>query len=215
MGGGTVWVRLAVAATLALAVVASPAAAAKIQLFGTNEIGSTKLDKFEKWTGMLERYAKEEPQELAKCQPSPTEPCHVAKWRIFLNKLAGQTPMDQMQYVNKYLNQYAYLLDPINYGKKDYWATPRQFMYRTGDCEDYAIAKYASLLHLGFDKEQMRVLVLQDLNLNTPHAILIVYMDGKAWVLDNQIPQVIEADRIKHYKPIFSINEGHWWIHRG
>ena len=198
-----------------LSATAAPASAAKTKLFGTNEISSTNLGKFKKWTGALDRYAKEAPNELAKCQPTAAEPCHTAKWRIFLNKLQGRTQIEQLQYVNKYINQYAYLLDPINYGKKDYWATPRQFMYRTGDCEDYAIAKYVSLLHLGWPKELMRIVVLQDQNLGIPHAILVVYINGQALVMDNQIPQVIDASRIRHYKPIFSINEDRWWLHRG
>ncbi|WP_421884432.1 transglutaminase-like cysteine peptidase [Pacificispira sp.] len=206
----------AVAALLVAPVLSAPDAhAAGVNLFGTKEISSTKLDKFEKWTGVLDRYGGEKGTELSACQITATEPCHIAKWRIFLNKLKGHPPVDQLQYVNKYLNQYAYILDPINYGKKDYWATPREFMYRTGDCEDYAISKYVSLIHLGWPKEQMRVVVLQDLNLNTPHAILVVYIDNQALVLDNQIPQVIDASRIKHYKPIFSINEDRWWLHRG
>lgn len=190
-------------------------ASAKVKLFGTNEISSTKMEKFKKWTGVLERYAEEEPRELDKCQPTAAEACHTAKWRIFLNRLQGRAQMEQLDYVNQYINQYAYLLDPVNYGLKDYWATPRQFMYRTGDCEDYAIAKYTSLLHLGWPKELMRVVVLQDENLGIPHAILVVYINGQALVLDNQIPQVIDASRIRHYKPIFSINEDRWWLHRG
>lgn len=190
-------------------------AEAGVKLFGTREISSTKLEKFQKWLGVLDRYQDEAPNELATCQVTASEPCHTAKWRIFLNKLQGLPPTDQLQYVNKYLNQYAYILDPVNYGKKDYWATPKQFMYRTGDCEDYAISKYVSLLHLGWDKGQMRIVVLQDLNLGIPHAILVVYLGEQALVLDNQIPQVIEASRIRHYKPIFSINEDRWWLHRG
>ena len=87
-------------------------------------------------------------------------------------------------------------------------------MYRTGDCEDYAISKYVSLVHLGWPKENMRIVVLQDQNLNVAHAILVVYINDQALVLDNQIPQVIDSTRIKHYKPIFSITDGRWWLHR-
>jgi predicted transglutaminase-like cysteine proteinase len=212
----------AAAATLCLCITiglaaapASPAQAATVKLFGTNEISSDNLEKFQKWTGVLERYEGEAPSELQKCSVTAAEPCHIAKWRIFLNKLKDRTPVEQLQFVNQYLNRYAYLLDPVNYGKKDYWATPREFMYRLGDCEDYAISKYVSLLHLGWPKDQMRILVLQDLNLNVPHAVLVVYLEGQALILDNQIPQVINATRIKHYKPIFSINEQRWWLHRG
>ena len=195
-----------------------PAVAAKqkrVKLFNTREIRSSKLAKFKKWTGVLARYEKEKPEELKKCRLSASNKCEIAKWRIYLHKISKEPPAKQLKLVNAYLNKHLYIVDPANYGMKDYWATPKQFMVRNGDCEDYAISKYASLLHLGFEKDQMRVVVLQDLNLKVPHAILVVYIDGKALALDNQISTVIEANRIKHYKPIFSINETNWWLHRG
>ena len=185
------------------------------KLFGKSEVRSTKLGKFKKWLGVMERYAEEKTKELAKCKLTVTNKCEIAKWRIFLKKIAKHPKDKQIELVNKYLNKWLYVLDPINYNKKDYWATPRQFMTRNGDCEDYAIAKYASLAHLGFSKNDMRIVVLQDLNLKVAHAVLVVYIDGKALVLDNQITKVVESKRIKHYKPIFSINEGAWWLHRG
>lgn len=207
---------LAMGMILALSVAApQPVEAAKYKLFGTKEIRSSKLAKFKKWTETIARYEGEKPQELKKCKITPTEKCHLAKWRIFLNKIKSQPKGKQLALVNKYVNQWLYILDPVNYNKKDYWATPVQFMHRSGDCEDYAIAKYLSLLHLGWKKEELRIVVLQDLNLNIPHAILVSYVNDKAYLMDNQIPQVIEASRVTHYKPIFSINEQYWWLHRG
>lgn len=210
---------LALAAALIAAAVAAgapgPAQATGYKLFGTNEIQSKTLDKFTKWTELLTRYDGEAPNELNVCQPTAAEKCHIARWRIFLKQIAALPPMEQLQRVNQYVNDWLYVLDPVNYNQKDYWATPREFMYRNGDCEDYAFAKYVSLVHLGFPKEQMRLVVLQDLNLQIPHAVLVVYVEGVGWLLDNQIGQVIEANRVQHYKPIFSINEQAWWLHRG
>ena len=60
----------------------------------------------------------------------------------------------------------------------------------------------------------MRIVVLQDLNLKIAHAVLVVYVDGEAWILDNQITQIVTADTILHYRPLFSLNEDSWWIHR-
>lgn len=185
------------------------------RLFGTREFRSDKIAKFEKWTDTLRRYDREQPRELDTCRISPTNQCHIAKWRIFLNGIKDRPPAEQLDLVNDYLNKWLYVIDPVNYGVKDYWATPAQFMVRNGDCEDYAIAKYASLVHLGFPKDKMRILVLQDLNLQIGHAVLLVELDGKVMMLDNQISSVIEADRVKHYKPIYSINETAWWLHRG
>jgi len=40
--------------------------------------------------------------------------------------------------------------------KEDYWASPREFLITGyGDCEDYAIIKYFTLLKLGFDEKKL------------------------------------------------------------
>ena len=93
-------------------------------------------------------------------------------------------------------------------------ATPQQFLTKDGDCEDYAITKFYSLLTLGFSNDQMRVVVLNDLNLRVAHAVLVVYVDGVAWLLDNQIRDVVLADAVRHYRAIYSVNETTWWLHR-
>ena len=45
-------------------------------------------------------------------------------------------------------------------------------------------------------------------------AVSAAYRDGKVWVLDNQIKQVVTAEIIRHYRPLFSLNEDTWWLHR-
>jgi len=187
----------------------------KWKVFNTVELRSSKMEKFKKWTGVIDRYAAEESEELQKCTITAVQKCHLAKWRIFLKKISKRPELEQMALVNAYMNKWLYVLDPVNYGKKDYWATPKQFLHRAGDCEDYAIAKMKSLQHLGLPSDRMRILVLQDLNLGIGHAVLLVEYNGKVLVLDNQISKVIEQSRIKHYKPIYSINETSWWLHRG
>jgi predicted transglutaminase-like cysteine proteinase len=42
---------------------------------------------------------------------------------------------------------------------------------------------------------------------------LIVYTDNGAMLLDNQIKRAVKADSVRHYKPIFSINQNAWWLH--
>ena len=57
-------------------------------------------------------------------------------------------------------------------------------------------------------------MVLKDLNLKIGHAVLAVYLDDKILILDNQIKVVADSRRIAHYRPVYSINEQHWWRHR-
>ena len=46
------------------------------------------------------------------------------------------------------------------------------------------------------------------------HAVLVVYLDGEALILDNQVLQVVPADQIRHYQPYYSLNETSWWLHQ-
>jgi predicted transglutaminase-like cysteine proteinase len=102
--------------------------------------------------------------------------------------------------------------DIVNWGVEDVWNTPYEMQQKGGDCEDYAISKYMSLRSIGVPEEDMRIQIVQDLNLGgIIHAILIVFVDDDVYVLDNQIKHIIRAVDIYHYKPIYSINETHWW----
>lgn len=183
-------------------------------LFHTGEIRSSNIALFPKWKGALARYFDEQKLDEKSCKSSRFNRCHLAQWTKRLDSLRGKAPMDQIIAINAYMNKKRYIIDPRNYGVRDYWATPGQFLTRNGDCEDYAIAKYMSLRSLGFKDSQLRIVVLQDLNLRLAHAILVVYHRGRAYVLDNQIKTVVPADKVYHYKPFYSINEKHWWLHR-
>ena len=183
-------------------------------LFGSREVQSNKLFLFPKWRGALSRHFNEAKLADAPCTATAFNRCHLRQWKKFLRGLGGIDRISQVKAVNHFFNRHPYIIDPKNYGVPDYWATPFQFLTRDGDCEDYAITKYFSLRSLGFPAESMRIVVLQDLNLNTAHAILVVYMGKKALVLDNQVTTVVDANSIYHYRPIYSINEQHWWLHK-
>ncbi len=183
-------------------------------LFGSRETRSFNIAMFPKWSGALNRYFNERGLEEASCTSSSFNRCHLREWKAFLAEQQGKDRRAQVDAVNAYMNRQPYLTDPRNYGISDYWATPVQFFSRDGDCEDYAIAKFLSLRALGFGNDMLRIVVLQDLNLRVGHAILVVYLGGEPLILDNQIRRVVEANRIHHYKPIYSINEQHLWLHQ-
>ena len=148
------------------------------------------------------------------CRPGIFLRCPVQEWYAFLAGLKGLPPRQQLSKVNTYLNRAKYILDIINWKVPDYWASPFQFLRRDGDCEDYAIAKFMSLRALGFSNDRMKIVVLRDLNLRLAHAILVVKLDGRRYVLDNQVKDVVPDTVIHHYKPIYSVNETHWWLYR-
>ena len=167
---------------------------------------------FPKWQDVLQRYLSERQKFTGECrEQGPLNPCPYKAWYAFIDGLRGKSAGEQLTSINTYMNRYPYVLDEVNWGVKDYWETPGQFFSKHGDCEDYAIAKYLSLRALGWSPDMLRVVILQDLNLNVPHAILAVHIGAKTYILDNQISMVVEDTRIKHYRPIYSVNEKNWW----
>ncbi len=191
-------------------------AAANPTIFRSTEVPHKGLKPFPKWTGALDRYFKEKADRATdlSCQATRFNRCQYRKWKELIDSVRTQEPMAQLKRINGFMNRSRYIVDPINWGVKDYWATPRQFFKKFGDCEDYAIAKYLTLRRLGWDADKMRILVLQDLNLRIAHAVLLVRLDDKYMLLDNQLSIVVDSTRVKHYKPIYSVNENGWWRHR-
>jgi predicted transglutaminase-like cysteine proteinase len=174
-------------------------------LFGSTEKRSSSLKAFTKWTGMFERF-----NQSLNDQSANNE---IAMFKRDLQDYSG-LPLNKMAMkVNDLMNSKRYINDSVNYGASDYWATPVEFFRRGGDCEDFAIAKYTALRALGVPDNRMRIAIVHDQAKNIPHAILIVYTDAGALVLDNQIKSAMKAEKIKHYKPIFSINQDSWWLH--
>ena len=197
----------------AAAFFATPAAALQ-SYFINNEVKADNVDMFPKWMDMLGRYhAEADPQEKV-CGKNEYSICKMEEWKTFLQGEAGKPRLTQMAEVNAFANRYPYIEDMVNWGVEDYWATVYEFQRKSGDCEDYAISKYMSLRALGFGEDDMRIIIVQDLNLGgILHAVLVVFEGGQVYILDNQIKQVMLAVNIYHYKPIYSINEKHWWRH--
>jgi predicted transglutaminase-like cysteine proteinase len=174
-------------------------------LFGTTEQSSGNLEPFTKWINMFSRFsaAMETPQghEVAK------------NWKAELARYEGLPLRTMAEKVNSMINQETYIVDSRNWGQSDYWETPIEFFTKGGDCEDFAIAKYVSLRALGVPEERLRVAIVHDLKKDIPHAVLIVYTDSGALILDNQADQVRSSDMVTRYRPIFSINRQAWWLH--
>lgn len=185
------------------------AAKKKNRLFGTLEFKG-RIKKLPKWSRVLDRmrawkgYFRDDA--LADL-PSR------AGWVKLKASTDDMSRMERINAVNKFFNRWPYRLDPANYGSKDYWATPPEFLKRSGDCEDYAIAKFYALKELGFSGDEMRIVALKDLIRNIGHAVLVVYLEDDIYVLDNQTVLVLPHSRYKHYLPYYSVNEKFRWMH--
>lgn len=176
------------------------------KLFGTVEF-RRPLDTMPGWLDVLKRNSGESIFYGDKFLDKRTT------WDTLRSRTKDLKGLAQLRAVNKFWNTWPYREDIVNWGKQDYWAIPAQFLLKSGDCEDFAIAKYFTLKELGVDPANMRIVVLRDTIRNLAHAVLAVYLDGDIYILDNISNIVLSHKRIGNYSPQFSINESGRWTH--
>jgi predicted transglutaminase-like cysteine proteinase len=165
--------------------------------FGMPELHFTNIAPFYKWTGVLAR------------MDAQTKPPQL--WLDNSRSMKGAALPEMAQKVNTLTNRYDYIADLVNWGKTDYWATPAEFFSKGGDCEDFAIAKYAWLLYLGVPEERLRIAIVHDRIRNIPHAVLILYINDKAMVLDSQVKDIRDSLSSSRYRMIYSLHRFGWW----
>lgn len=137
-------------------------------------------------------------------------------WQRMLQQSKELPVADKLKKVNDFLNQrIEFVDDQTIWGQADYWATPLETLARgKGDCEDYVIAKYFSLLQLQVPNERLRLIYVKAKvgSSNNPilqaHMVLAYYAspDAEPQILDNLISEIRPASRRSDLQPVFSFN---------
>ncbi len=128
---------------------------------------------------------------------------------------SGPANMATLAAVNSWANaRIRYVEDRDLYGQDDYWAGATTTLRRgAGDCEDIAIAKLQLLAALGVSRSDMFLTITRDLVRNADHAVLIVKLNGRHWLLDNSTSQLLDASMGQDYRPIMSFSASRKWLH--
>ncbi len=123
----------------------------------------------------------------------------------------------RLQAINRLFNERIVFAEDIDTaGQVDHWSSPIELLARgAGDCEDYAIAKYFSLIAAGVPSARLRmVYVKADLGGSVrAHMVLAYYPQPNAepLILDNLDPEIRPAAARRDLSPVFSFNaEGLW-----
>jgi predicted transglutaminase-like cysteine proteinase len=181
-----------------------------VRLFGTVEFRSL-IKNLPKWERVM---ADEEARPtFAGDEPTIDNPQLRERWKNLRAKLSDAPLIEKVRGVNNFFNQWPYKRDPEAWGVEDYWATPREFIQKSGDCEDYAVTKFYALLNLGVPKEQMRIAAVKDEIRGLGHAVLVVFMDDDAYILDNLTNLVLSHKKLTHYTPQYTVNKDYMWRH--
>jgi len=219
----------ALAAVLCLAI-ASPAGAQSLSsmveatkqaeagntLLGSTEFKSTSLKGLPQWTRVLGamRSAGHTFPACAAVAGACTSAV-LQRWRTIVVAARELPQAQRAKAVNQYFNTWPYKTDTEVWGVREYWATPKEFISRSGDCEDYSIAKYYALRHVGYEVDQVRIVALRDTIRGYGHAVLAVYIGDDILILDNLSQIVASHTKYKHYQPQVSMNEAARWAHVG
>jgi predicted transglutaminase-like cysteine proteinase len=138
----------------------------------------------------------------------------VKKWEEGLLKWRSLDEISQLSEVNSFFNQLEFKDDLIHWNKADYWATPIEFLAtQAGDCEDYAIAKYFSLIELGVSENKLRLIYVTALRPRQAHMVLGYYETPESipLVLDNINKRILFANQRRDLIPIYSFNGTGLW----
>lgn len=143
----------------------------------------------------------------------------VNDWMRLMAAARGLPVAEQVRRVNEFFNtRIAFADDATVWQVEDYWATPLESLGGArGDCEDFAIAKYASLVALGVPEAQLRLIYvaarLPGAPSEVPHMVLGYYpeVDAEPQILDNLVGTVEWASARKDLKPVFSFNGAGLW----
>jgi predicted transglutaminase-like cysteine proteinase len=135
-----------------------------------------------------------------------------------LQQAAALDDEARLDAINTWFNRRViFRTDDAAWGEPDHWASPLELLQAGhGDCEDYAIAKYFSLVAIGTPVARLRLVYVRVQvagNDAQAHMVLAYYPQPNAepLILDNLVTSVRPASRRPDLTPVFSFNsEGLW-----
>lgn len=126
-----------------------------------------------------------------------------------LDSVKGGSDLEKLEAVNVFYNGVRYMSDTKVYGKKDYWATPWQFLGKDrGDCEDYVISKYFALIYLDVDPKKLFFTYVKSSKFKAAHMVLTYFETPRSepLILDNNNHKIFPASKRKDLTPIYNFN---------
>ena len=138
---------------------------------------------------------------------------NVQLWNKVIENNQKAEEVDKIVAAHMFMNTFKYKSDSDLWGTNDYWATPMQMLKSGGgDCEDYAIAKYFMLRHMGVDDDKLKITYVVKENLG--HMVLLYYpiKDKEPFVLDNLMWEILPLSHRKDLQTVYAFNNRTFWI---
>lgn len=142
----------------------------------------------------------------------------IDQWIKMIVLIRDKSDKEKLMYVNNFFNsRIKWVSDLDNWKAEDYWATPLETMARKkGDCEDFSISKYITLLLSGMPDAKLRITYVKARidtasgAKNQAHMVLAYYPKPNAEpvILDNIVKDIVRGSLRRDLKPVFGFNTG-------
>ena len=146
----------------------------------------------------------------------------VDSWRQEVATMRSLPDSEKLERANLFFNsRVQWAEDSDAFKKEDYWATPLEILGNgKGDCEDFAIAKYMTLVLAGVDISKLRITYVKAVIRSKQglqeraHMVLAYYPEPgeEPVVLDNFIPEIYAASRRTDLTPVYGFNSYGIWV---
>ena len=140
----------------------------------------------------------------------------LGQWLAMLTAQKSRPLSQQLPAVNEFWNRAVVQTeDSMLWAQPDYWATPLETLGKgAGDCEDYVIGKYFSLLRLGVPGDRLRLIYVRarmggvGSTQSIAHMVLGYYEvpTAEPLVLDSMVDFLLPSSQRKDLTPVFSFN---------
>jgi predicted transglutaminase-like cysteine proteinase len=162
-----------------------------------------------KWTG-VESEIRKDGQILARCRKDASScPLAAQRFLAIVDEGRARSGRARIGVINRAINLAIIpTSDLVQWGVVDRWSAPLEtFTTRRGDCEDYAIAKYVALRAAGVAPQDIKLVVVRNVDISENHAVVAVRIDSAWVILDNRSLALAPDREIWRATPVFEIDE--------
>lgn len=142
----------------------------------------------------------------------------VDQWIALIKRIQPLSDQEKLQFTNNFFNSAVqWVTDQDNWQQEDYWATPLETLARRkGDCEDYSISKYITLVLAGMPEDKLRITYVKaritenGVARNQAHMVLAYYPQPRSepLILDNIARDIVRGSLRRDLTPVFGFNTG-------